>query len=202
MQQQVNLFQPVFRRETKVFSARALAQVLGLAAVLMVASVALLQLQLGRQTATRDLLDGQYRLLDARLQTLERRADPAETAALEARAQELETRLAEGRLELSALETRLREHSLSFAQVLETLARHPHAGVWLTAIRTQEVGLELEGGALDTHRLLDYLADLNADPALQRWPLTAVQIDRVETPDAPARLRFVLRSSADGEDLH
>lgn len=195
MQQQINLFQPVFRRETKVFSARALAQVLGLALVLIVASVALLQMQLSRNTAVRDLLAGQFRQLDAQIQALEARADPAEMAALDARTQELEKRLADGRTELTALQTQLRERELSFAGVLETLARHPHNGLWLTAIRTQDDTLELEGTALDSERLLDYLAEVNADPALQRWPLTTVQLNREETPDQSARLRFVLRSA-------
>lgn len=195
MQQQINLFQPVFRREIKVFSARALAQVLGLALVLLIASVVMLQTQLARNTAVRDLLDGQYQRLDAQIQTLEARADPAEMAALDTRTRDLEQRLADGRTELAALQAQLRERELSFAGVLETLARHPHDGVWLTAIRTQDATLELEGTALDSNRLLDYLADMNADPALQRWPLTTVQLDRDEAADQPARLRFVLRSA-------
>lgn len=199
MQQQINLFQPVFRRETKVFSARALAQVVGLAVVLMVASLALLQLQLGRQTAARDLLDGQYRRLDAQLQALEARADPAETAALEARTKELESRLAAGRTELEALQAQLRSHDLSFARLLETLAKHPQDGLWLTTLRTQDSTLELEGVALDSERLLAYLAALNADPALQAWPLTAVQLER-EADEPSARLHFILRSTASAEE--
>lgn len=199
MQQQINLFQPVFRRETKVFSARALAQVVGLAGVLMVASLALLQLQLGRQTAARDLLDGQFRQLDAQLQALEARADPAEAAALETRIKELESRLADGRTELEALQAQLRDRDLSFARLLETLAKHPQNGLWLTTLRTQDSTLELEGIALDSDRLLEYLAALNADPALQSWPLTAVQLERETADDPSARLHFILRSTASAE---
>lgn len=194
MQQQINLFQPVFRREAKVFSARALAQVLGLALVLIVASFALLQLQLGRHNATRDLLDGQYRELDGQLQALEQRADAGELAALETRIKELETRLAEGADELAGLQEQVLSRSNGYASLLEALARHPQDGLWLTAIRAQDDGLELEGITLDPERVPAYLAELNADAALARWPLTAVQLERLTDP--PAQLRFVLRSTS------
>jgi Tfp pilus assembly protein PilN len=200
MQQQINLFQPVFRRETKVFSARALAQVLALALVLIVASFALLQLQLGRQTQTRDLLDGQYQRLNSQLLALEARANAGEVAALDARIKELEARLADGAAELSGLQTQLLDRDMSFAGLLEMLAQHPQEGLWLTAIRAQDEELELEGATRDPERLLDYLAELNADVPMSRWPLTAVQLDRETDADQPAQLHFILRSSGATEE--
>jgi len=83
MQQQINLFQPVFRREAKVFSARTLAQVLILALVLIVAGVALLQLQLGRHTATRTLLMGNTAPLESLVGKLEAQADSGQLAGLD-----------------------------------------------------------------------------------------------------------------------
>lgn len=200
MQQQINLFQPVFRREAKVFSARALAQVLVLALVLIVTSFALLQLQLGRHNTTRDLLDGQFRSLNSQLQTLEKRADAGELAALETRIKELENRLAEGAEELAGLQDQVLSRSDGYASLLEALARHPQSGLWLTAIRAQDDGLELEGLTLDPERLPAYLAELNADAALARWPLIAVKMERLADPSA--QLRFVLRSAgaAEGDD--
>ncbi|HEY9197721.1 MAG TPA: PilN domain-containing protein [Gammaproteobacteria bacterium] len=201
MQQQINLFQPVFRRETKVFSARALAQVLALAVVLIVASFALLQLQLGRHDATHALLDGQFRQLDSQLQALEARADSGELAEFDARIKELETQLADGAAELTALQAQMHGRDMGFAALLETLARHPRDGVWLTAIRTQDGALELEGRALDHERLLSYLDELNADTDMGRWPLTAVRLDRETDAEQPALLHFVLRSTEGAEAL-
>lgn len=192
MQQQINLFQPVFRREIKVFSARALAQVLVLALVLIVASFALLQLQLGRHNATHALLDGQYRSLHSQLQALEKPTDSGALSALETRIKELETRLNAGTDELAGLQNQLLSRSQGYAALLTALARHPQDGLWLTAIRVQDDGLELEGLTLDPERLPAYLAELNADPDLTRWPLTAVQMERLAEPSA--QLRFVLRS--------
>lgn len=198
MQQQINLFQPVFRREAKVFSARALAQVLVLALILAVAGSALLQLQLGRHSATRDLLAGQYNSLDSQLQVLETRADPAELAAFDARIQALETRLADGTAELADLQTQLLAHDAGFAALLEALARHPQQDLWLTAIRVQDGELELAGITLDPERLPAYLAELNTDPTLTRWALTTVQLERQA--EQPSQLRFVLRSPGAAQD--
>ena len=193
MQQQINLYQPVFRREAKVFSARALAQVLGLALLLIVAGFAMLQMQLGRHSSTRDLLAGQYTTLNNQLQALEQRADAGELAALDARIQELENRLADGTAELAGLQTQMLRHDIGFAALLEALAQHPQQGLWLTAIRVRDGELELEGLTLDPERLPAYLADLNADPTLERWALTTVQLERQA--EQPGQLRFVLRSA-------
>lgn len=191
MQQQINLFQPVFRRETKVFSARTLAQILALALVLMVGGVALLQLQLTRHSDTRSLLDNQHRALETQLQVLEAQADAGELAALEARTQDLEDRLADGAIELTEIQGLMLERSQGFATVLEALARHPLSGLWLTGLHLQGNDIELRGIALDPELVPQYLALLAEDPELSKWTLAVVQIER----DSDiGQLRFTLRS--------
>lgn len=196
MLQQINLYQPVFRREAKVFSARALGQILALALMLVVAGYALLQLQLGRHGATRDLLETQYRRLDGQLQALGTGAGGDEPAALEARIRELEGRLADGVAELAGLRDEVLSRSSGFAPLLEALAQHPQEGLWLTAIRVRDGELTLDGVTLDPERLPRYLAELNAEPALRQWPLTTVQLAR--RPEQPAQLHFTLRSGPAG----
>ncbi|MFZ5622374.1 MAG: PilN domain-containing protein [Pseudomonadota bacterium] len=197
MLQQINLYQPVFRREAKVFSARALGQILALALLLVVAGYVLLQLQLGRHGATRDLLDSQFRRLDGQLQALGTGAGGDEPAALEARIHELEGRLADGVAELAGLRDEVLSRSSGFAPLLEALAQHPQEGLWLTAIRVRDGELTLDGVTLDPERLPRYLAELNAEPALRQWPLTTVQLAR--RPEQPAQLHFTLRSGPAGE---
>lgn len=192
MQQQINLFQPVFRREAKVFSARTLAQILAIALVLIVAGVAMLELQLTRHAATRDLLDNQYRALNTQLQVLEAQADSGELAALDARTGELENRLADGATELTEIQGLMLERSHGFAPVLEALARYPLTGLWLTAVRLQGNELELQGLSLDPELVPRYLAMLAEDATLARWTLAMVQIER--DTEVPGRLRFTLRS--------
>ncbi len=192
MQQQINLFQPVFRRETKVFSARALGQILVLALVLMVGGVALLQLQLTRHTDTRALLDNQYRALDTQLQVLEAQTDPNELAALETRTQDLEDRLADGAIELTEIQGLILERSQGFAHVLEALTRHPLSGLWLTGLHLQGNEIELRGITLDPELVPQYLALLAEDATLSKWTLAVVQIERDS--EVAGRLRFTLRS--------
>lgn len=192
MQQQINLFQPVFRREAKVFSARTLAQILAIALVLIVAGVAMLELQLSRHAATRDLLATQYRALDTQLQALEGQADSGELAALDARTEELELRLADGATELTEIQGLMLARSQGFAPVLEALARYPLSGLWLTGLQLQGNELELHGIALDPELVPRYLALLDEDTTLARWTLAMVQIER--DTEVPGRLRFTLRS--------
>ncbi|MBU1190975.1 MAG: PilN domain-containing protein [Gammaproteobacteria bacterium] len=192
MQQQINLFQPVFRRETKVFSARTLAQILALALVLMVGGVAMLQLQLTRHSDTRSLLDNQHRALETQLQVLEAQADAGELAALEARTQNLEDRLADGAIELTEIQGLMLERSQGFAPVFEALARHPLSGLWLTGLHLQGNDIELRGIALDPELVPQYLALLAEDPELSKWTLAVVQIERDS--EVTGQLRFTLRS--------
>lgn len=192
MQQQINLFQPVFRREAKVFSARTLAQILALALVLGVAGSALLQLQLAKHAATRDLLDGQYRKLESQLLTLEAQADTGQLAALDTRIKDLETRLANGATELAEIQGLLLERSTGFAPVLEALALHPLSGLWLTGIHLQDGELQLQGIVLDPELIPRYLDLLAEDAALAHWSLATVQLERVA--DQPGQLQFTLRS--------
>lgn len=192
MQQQINLFQPVFRREAKVFLARTLAQIVALVLVLIVAGVAMLELQLTRHAATRDLLANQYRALDTQLQALEAQADSGELAALGARTEELENRLADGATELTEIQGLMLERSHGFASMLEALARYPVAGLWLTGLRLQGNELELQGLALDPELVPRYLALLAEDATLARWTLAMVQIER--DTEETGRLRFTLRS--------
>jgi Tfp pilus assembly protein PilN len=201
MQQQINLFQPVFRREAKVFSARALAQVLALALVLIVAGVALLQMQLGRHKATRDLLDGQYRTLETQLNALEAKADAGQIAALDARIKTLESQLADGSGELAEIQQQVIARSSGFAPVFTALARHPLHGLWLTGIQLKDGGLELKGTTVDPELLPRYLAQLGEDADLAQWSLTTVQMER--STDTPGQVHFTLASAdveTTGED--
>jgi Tfp pilus assembly protein PilN len=194
MHQQINLFQPVFRREAKVFSARTLAQILVLALVLSVAGVALLQLQLARYSATRTLLDNQYRSLETQLLTLENRGDGDQLAALDANIDLLERRLADGAAELAEMRGMMGARSEGYAPVLEALARHPLNGLWLTGIKLQDGELELQGIALNPEAVPRYLALLAEDTTLAKWTLATVQVERVA--EAPGQVHFTLRSGA------
>jgi septal ring factor EnvC (AmiA/AmiB activator) len=193
MQQQINLFQPVFRREAKVFSARTLAQVLILALVLIVAGVALLQLQLGRHTATRTSLDGQYRALESQLGQLEAQADTGQLAELDARIKTLETQLADGSAELGEIQQQVVARSRSLAPLFTALARHPLQGLWLTGIHVRDDTLELTGTTLNPELLPRYLAQLSADADLAPWSLTTVQLER--SAEIPGQVQFTLSSS-------
>ena len=192
MQQQINLFQPVFRREEKVFSARALVQVLVIALLLLVGAAAVLQVQLAKLSSTRGFLESQQRSLETQLTLLEAQADPAALAAFDSRIETLQTRLSDGELELAQMRDLLIERKTGFAPLLEALARHPQRGLWLTDIQLQNGALELKGRTYDAALVPRYLDSLSADATLKRWSLSTVLVERhAEITD---QLLFTLRA--------
>ena len=178
MQQQINLFQPVFRREEKVFSARALVQVLVIALLLLVGGTAVLQVQHAKLASTRGFLEGQQRSLENQLAQLETQADPVALTALDERIAALEARLSHGETELAQMRELLIERKTGFATLLEALARHPQRGLWLTDIQQLNGALELKGRTFDAMLVPHYLDALSADAGLKRWSLSTVQVGR------------------------
>ena len=71
MYQQINLYQPVFRRQRKVFSAATLLQVLLIAAIVLLGMYLHARWTTGRLQTTVDNLSGQYQQLEAQLGSLE-----------------------------------------------------------------------------------------------------------------------------------
>lgn len=194
MRQQINLFQPMFRREAKVFSACTLAQVLGIAVVLIVAGVALLQLQLQRHAMTHDLLNSQYTGLEKQLTALEKQADAGQLDALDERIKTLEAQLNDGSAELAEIQQRVVARSSGFASVFTALARHPIDGLWLTGLQIQQDSLQITGTTVDPEVLPRYLALLTDDADLAQWSLSSVQMERGT--DSPGHVKFTLSSSA------
>lgn len=192
MQQQINLFQPVFRREEKVFSARALVQVLVIAVLLLVGGVTALQVQHAKLASTRGFLEGQQRSLENQLTLLEAQADPAALAALDDRITTLQTRVSDGEAELAQMRDLLIERKTGFAQLLHALARHPQRGLWLTDIQQLNGALELKGRTHDAMLVPQYLDALSTDASLKRWSLSTVLVER--DAENAEQLIFTLRA--------
>jgi len=195
MLQQVNLYQPVFRREDKIFSSRTLLVVWGLV-LLLLATVYIFQtvkLLSAERQATQ--VHAQYEALDQQLAKLQGQSDPAQRDALDQQLEQLEQ--TRGNL-LTLLDTLQgpgladRQH---FSQVLEGLAQIRLPGLWLTGIDIDGTGnMRLSGRASDEHLVPRYLAKLTASPALPGKPF--VQILLNSNPDTGS-VDFVLQSGGD-----
>lgn len=199
MQQQVNLYQPVFRREQHLLSGRTLVQILGLAVLVLGLAAVAVRFQATRAAHTAAMLAQAHERQAAGLARL---VDPdarARLAELDREIERLERQLAEGERLQAAIDALVVPGQGGFSPRLEALARHRLPGLWLTGIRMQAGGgTRLSGVALDPQLVPRYLELLNQDPRLATSPLSQVRMNRAG--EDPRALRFVLGGAGEGED--
>lgn len=188
MSQQINLYSPIFRKQTKVFSALTMLQGLGLIVVViavfyyyMSAQSSLLEL---RAAESGQQLKGELE----RLKVMGARESPAERLkALAERKKELEAALGSQTQELEGLKAGAFGRSEGYSGILRALARVSVEGVWLTRVDfAEESGeLSLAGRALRADLVPAYLARLRTDPALRTQEFGRLEVTR-PAPAAPA----------------
>lgn len=191
MEQQVNLYEPIFRAEKRLFSARAIAAGLGLLVVSLVALAGYAAYQTSRAEAVVAQLEKQER---ARLALMERASStdgPGDLQAVEADVATL------------ARQVDVRERVLrvigpgtgatrGFATRLDALARPSVEGLWLKRIVFDPAhgGLALEGATSDPQLVPAYLADLRGDVALAGAAITEFRMRRAGDDDPGAAAVF------------
>jgi hypothetical protein len=170
MSQQINLFNPVFLKQKKMFSA---VKMLDAMAVLLVgvfvfyAYASIESLNLDRQSVE---TGRQYEQAKLRLvQTSARYAPKKADASLEAEVNALQAQLGARKAALNSLGAGALAHDASYAEYMRALARQSLAGLWLTGFKVAKGGAELEisGRALQPELVPSYIRRLGREPALQ-----------------------------------
>jgi Tfp pilus assembly protein PilN len=198
MYQQINLYQPVFRRQRKVFSAATLLQIIVIAAVLLLGFFVHAQWTMNGLDSTVASLSTQYQQLEARLGILENAGSdggfdvPGEVARLQQTLRERQALLDS----FTRLDFR---ENIAFSEFFETLARRTLPGLWLTGISLTEDGeTELRGSTLNPTLVPRYLQAMPDQPRFIALHQGSVHLSRAD-PKKPA-VTFKLSSNA-GEEL-
>lgn len=192
--QQINLLNPQLLTPQVAFSARTIASTLLLVVVL---GLALYGAVVYKARDTRQQLDQ----VQAKRDALQAKIDALAVPSTEAQASE--DRMAQAvavekkRIDrLKTLDAALsgKPGAANFSERLRALAREPLPGVWLTGIEMGEQGFRLEGRALQTARIPDYLALLSRQPALKDLPLAGFSIAQPEADGdlRPPGVRFMV----------
>lgn len=195
MSQQINLFNPIFLQQKKIFSTRTMAQALGVLVLGVVAMglygnarVAALQKQADAGAA--QLQARQARLLAVNAEFPPRQKDPALAAeVLEAERQLGALREVSGVLQGGGL-----GNTRGYAEYFRALARQHVEGLWLTGLTISGAGSEIgvRGRALDPEAVPGYLTRLTREPVMQGKGFGSLQIsegvrgDALSAPAAPA----------------
>lgn len=169
MTQQINLYQPILRREQKVFSAVTMLQFLGALAIVMLAMFAFSRWQLAQLEAEHARLVTQERELIAQVTQLTNgHQEKPESRELRRQAE-----MAQREIVLKTRLLKLMEsqpvHSAGFADAFAGLARQRVDGLWLTGVEIERSGesrdVFLRGRAARAELVPQFVQLLSREPA-------------------------------------
>lgn len=201
MRQQVNLYQPIFRKQRIIFSAQTML-LCGLGFLVLLAAysflidhrVTSLEAELERQN------QAEQRAVSQIARIRETLPPQAPDAGLMAQVERLEQR--RDRLEQTAqlLRTRVPERRPRLRPRLEALARQHPDGLWLTGVELGSNGdtLRLGGRALSARLVPSYLDGLSGEPVLEGLSFRQVQV-HAATDDLPG-VTFMVSTEPGGEE--
>jgi Fimbrial assembly protein (PilN) len=196
MSQQINLYAPIFRKQSKVFSAATMVQ--GLA--LMVVVVGVFFWTIAAHTSLLEIRAADSaRQLQGELERLKAYgvgATPAERARLLAeRKKTLEASLAGQTQALQVFGGGALGRTEGYSELLRALARRSMKGVWLTRIEFAEASgeLSLSGRATRAELVPAYLERLRGEPALRGQAFSRLEVMH------PAKMPYVEFTLSSGE---
>jgi len=212
MSQQINLFNPAFQPQRKIFSVNAMAGALGVLVLVLAGTGVYAKVRVAR-------LETEVARGEEQVQAAQKRLAAA-IAEFAPRAKDgrLEAEVAEAQTEHDALQ-RMADmiqrgdlgNTQGYAEYFRALARQSVDGLWLTGVTITGAGTEIavRGRALDPALVPGYLARLRNERVLQGKPVGSMQIGQATTvkvrgadgkeTDAPAPyVEFSLQSAATG----
>jgi hypothetical protein len=179
MSQQINLYNPLFLKQEKHFSARTIGQALGLI-VLGLGAVyvyALVQTRAAESLA-RDT-GNQVSAQREQFTTLTAKFSPeGRNKALEAEVARLDAEVKARQALLAVLGTGELGNTAGFSEFLAALGRQAVPGVWLTGLNIGESGndLQVHGRALRPDLVPAYLKALNNEPMMRGRSVTEMKL--------------------------
>ena len=179
MSQQINLFNPDFLQQKKVFTATAMALslgalALGLAAVGVAAKVRADSLQAQAGLGAAQLDKAQKRLAGVSAEFAPRRQDPKLAEELAMAQGELgDLKDVAGLIERGEL-----GNTQGYAEYFRALARQSVDGLWLTGVNIAGAGLDIgvRGRAMDPALVPGFLGRLRNERVMQGKPVGSLQI--------------------------
>lgn len=187
MSQQINLFNPIFLKTKKYFSAVAMAQALGLLVLgsALVAGYAHFQVEsLSKEAAATgsQLAEAQMQLVKVKAENAPRQKSPA-----------LQSEIAKSEAEMKALKQVFDTlqagdigNTKGYSEYLRAFSRQIVDGVWLTGLSLVGAGNEIgvDGRALHPELVATYMNRLKREPILQGKSFGTLQMQVPQTEQA------------------
>ena len=193
MHQQVNLFQPIFREERRLFDAKAVAWslsaiVVALLGLWLFGTFKVNQLE-GEVAHLREQQRAQEQMATAAGSLRSARAKPEQ---VQARVSRLTEELATRTRALDLLQGGIAGNTSGFAAKLEALASQHVTGLWISRIDLGSASgsMGLRGGTLDPDLVPRYLKALASEPALKGTRFDDFSIERTKDAGLKAGIQF------------
>jgi Tfp pilus assembly protein PilN len=182
MPQQINLCTPIFLAQKRYFSAQTMAGALGVFVLLggVLSGYGSWKLALLTDGYQHSVTDNQREIerLRTAIRLNKERSAPADVALVQA-LQAGQAELAQREQLLAELRRGLLREGQGHAARLQLVAQSIPPQAWVTAIRADELRLELSGYTLEPAALNRWMERLAQSPLLQGQQLSAVKVERV-----------------------
>lgn len=198
MHQQINLYQPVFRKQQKVFSAVTLAQIAGAVVLLLLLILGHARWTLAQMDTAAQSLQQKHDHLRKQVSALEESLRTPDTAALDEEIERLNESIAQRRSLLAGFAQLSFERRSGFSGPFRVLAEQQVHGLWLDGVTVNGAGqIEIRGTTLDAKLVPVYLQKLEAHPELSTSRFETVSMTRTDA--ALPHVEFVLRNHQDSD---
>ena len=135
MHQQINLFQPVFRKQQKVFSATTLAQIAAMVLVLLIAILGHVRWTLASMGRSAEALQQQHDHIRKQIGALEASYQTPDTKTLDTEIEQLMANIDQRNKLLMQFGQLMIQHRRGFAEKFKALAEQHIPGLWLEGVR-------------------------------------------------------------------
>lgn len=204
MSQQINLYNPVFLKQKKYFSALTMLQALGLIAVGAALFYVYAAYQVNLLSRQVDEAGKRYAAEENRLMRYASEYSPQQSAQLlEEQLRGLEAQAAAQQELLESLKSGAMDNTSGYSEYLRAFARQVIPGLWLTGFSIDNNGtqLSLSGGATDPSLVPSYIQRLNREKVMQGKSFAGLQMQQPKAEGGkPARyVEFMLQSVGTSE---
>lgn len=205
MSQQINLYNPLLLKQKKIFSARTMAQALGVITLGLIAVYGYARYQVANLQVETDQAGKRQEAVQARLARVAQQFGPRQKSA------ELEENIKRAEAELLALagvQAALKQGGLAgasgFSPYLQALARQIIDGVWLTGIEVSASEMAISGRTTQPGLVPDFIHRLGSEQIMQgrkfamlemRQPPAAPPAKDGKPGAVPRYIEFSLQSS-------
>lgn len=182
MRQQINLYQPVFSSERKLFGASTVASAFVVLIVGLGAYTVHSRAQLRNLASEVEVLRADQEARDAQAALSEEQAARSTPAEIESRVKELSRAVAARTQALHMLQSGAAGQATGFAPRLEALARRHVDGLWIDAVVLSGANgsMSLSGATVDPDIVPRYLQNLAQDAVLTGTRFDDFLIERPE----------------------